>query len=36
MKTHENQGPICIFLATLDHLIIFILCNLGIQEVERP
>ena len=36
MKAHKYQGPIFVFLATFDHLLVFFLGNLGVHEVERP
>ena len=36
MRTYKNECPVCILLATIDHLIDFVLCNVGVDGVERP
>ena len=36
MRTHKNECPVCIPLATVDHLIDFVLCNVGVDGVEWP
>jgi hypothetical protein len=35
MRTHKNEDPISILLPTLDHLVVLILCGLGICGEER-
>ena len=30
-RTHENEDPIRIFLRALNHIVIFILCDLGVH-----
>ena len=35
-ETHENEDFIGIFLQKIDHLVIFILCCLGVRGEERP
>ena len=35
MGTHENEDSIRIFLPALDHLFVFIICNLGVYGEER-
>jgi hypothetical protein len=34
-RTHENEDAIGIFLPALDHLVVFIICGLGIYREER-
>ena len=34
--THENEDGICILLPAFDHLVVFILCNVGVYGEELP
>jgi hypothetical protein len=36
MRTHENEDAISILLPSLDHLVVFIICGLGVYREERP
>ena len=31
IRTHENEDPIRIFLRALNHVVVFILCDLGVH-----
>ena len=35
-KTHKNKDPVGILLPTFDHLVVFLLCGVGVQGEERP
>jgi hypothetical protein len=35
-RTHENKDAIGIFLPVLDHLVVFVICSLGVYGEERP
>ena len=35
-RTHENEDSVGILLPALDHLVVFLLCGLGIDGEERP
>ena len=34
-RTHEKEDPIGILLPALDHLVVFIICSLGVYGEER-
>ena len=36
MRTHENEGAICIFLTALSYFVVVLLCNLAVHRVKRP
>jgi hypothetical protein len=35
-RTHENEDGISILLPAFDHLVVFILCNVGVYGEELP
>jgi hypothetical protein len=35
-RTHENEDSISILLPALDHLVVFVICGLGVNGEERP
>ena len=35
-RTHENEDSVGILLPALNHLVVFLLCSLGIDGEERP
>jgi hypothetical protein len=35
-ETHENEEPFGIFLPAIGHLVVLILCGLGVHGEERP
>ena len=36
MRTHKNEGAICIFLTTFGYVIVVLLYNLAVSGVKRP
>jgi hypothetical protein len=36
MGTHKNENAISILLPTLDHLVVLVLCGLGVYGEEQP
>ena len=35
-RTHKNEDPISIFLPSVNHLVVLLLCSLGVYGEERP
>jgi hypothetical protein len=35
MRTHKNENSVSIFLPALNHLVVFIICSLGVHREER-
>jgi hypothetical protein len=36
IRTHKNEDAISVLLPAFDHLVVFILCSLGVYGEERP
>jgi hypothetical protein len=36
MRTHKKENAISILLPTFNHLVVLILCGLGVYGEERP